>query len=240
LDTATGKSLNTHQMLEAANEQLRVLSSRLIRTQEAERRRIAGELHDNVGQSLTLLLMRLKHLKSIATESKVLAAAEDAIEAANYAIEQVRSLSVDLRPSVLDDLGLGAALRWYVDRQARSAGLRTVVRVSGEGHEIDSDAEVACFRAAQEAVANIIRHARARTISVLMRPIGEEVEVWIEDDGGGFDVQDAVTRASEGESFGLVGMQERVRLAGGTMAIDSQPGEGTTVRFTFPRIREVD
>jgi signal transduction histidine kinase len=150
------------------------------------------------------------------------------------ALRQVRDLALDLRPSILDDLGLAAALRWLVDRQAQRAGLVPHFAVQTSGAPLPPDVATGCFRVAQEALINVVRHAGARHVWVDLREREEEVELVIRDDGAGFNPEEARRRAARGLSLGLLGVQERVGLLGGRVAIESGPGQGTTIRAWFP------
>src|SRR5262249_13067992 len=140
----------------------------------------------------------------------------------------VRNLSLDLRPSLLDDLGLPAALRWYLDRQSKRAGFAVTFSADPPDIRAAANLETACFRVAQEALTNIVRHAAARNVRVELRRQDNELQLKIHDDGCGFDVAAAKERAVRGGSLGLLGMQERVLLIGGRIDIDSSTGLGTT------------
>ena len=144
----------------------------------------------------------------------------------------MRDLALDLRPSVLDDLGLAAALRWYVDRFARKAHLKTHLSVD-ELPRLDSTLETTCFRLAQETLTNIARHAQARQVWFDLHRFGDTLELRIRDDGMGYDVAAAPAHATSGASLGLLGMEERVSLMHGTLKIISEPGCGTEVRARF-------
>ncbi len=213
-------------------ERLHGLSRQLLAAQEGERRRLARELHDELGQTLTALSIHLKAALALGggPAQPVL---EDAVAIADQAIDQVRHIALDLRPSVLDDLGLEAALRWYADRQIRRTNLALHVDTDLGGCRLSADMETACFRVAQEALTNVARHARAARAWVELRRRDAEVELTVRDDGVGFDPSVARGRAAEGASFGLLGMQERVQLLGGQFAIESQPGRGACVRARF-------
>ena len=149
-------------------------------------------------------------------------------------LQQVRSMSLDLRPSMLDDLGLAAALRWYLDRQAKRAGFAAEFRSDASDMRAPANFETACFRVAQEAITNIIRHARAQHVRVELVQRDQELQLTIQDDGIGFDVTAAHCSASRGGSLGLLGMQERVLLIGGRIEIDSAAGRGTAIHVRFP------
>jgi signal transduction histidine kinase len=149
----------------------------------------------------------------------------------------VRQLSLSLRPSQLDDLGLAAAVRSHVDRQARLAGLAAHFDAREALLGLSPEAETACFRVAQEAINNVLRHARARNLWVSLGANAGSVALSVRDDGGGFDLEAARRKASSGASLGLVGMEERIALAGGTLEIHSSPGSGTALVATFPAAR---
>jgi PAS domain S-box-containing protein len=171
-----------------ADEMLQTFSQRLIETQEAERRRIARELHDEIGQTLTALKLNLQIIQQSAKASPLAQQLNDSIGSIDRAVEQVRELSLDLRPSLLDDLGLVAALRWYVDREARRAGFIAEVVASPLDSRLPLELETACFRIAQEALTNVVRHAQARQVWVELRQRGTELHQVVRDDGIGFDV----------------------------------------------------
>jgi PAS domain S-box-containing protein len=219
--------------VQLSRSRLQSLSQRLIEVQEQERRTIAGELHDEIGQALTIVKMNLEALHTNADGIEVDDRREECIVVVERALEQVRSLSLDLRPSLLDDLGLVATLRWYVARQARVASFALHFSADEPAGRLASVLETVCFRIAQEALTNTVRHAQAREVWVQLRCDGE-LSLIIRDDGVGFDLAQAEARASCGESFGLLGMQERASLSGGRLSIVSAPGRGTTVSACFP------
>ena len=218
--------------LRAANDRLASLSQRLMHAQEDERRHIARELHDEIGQALTALRMSLqaaRHAHPIPAPQM-----DDAIRIAEHTLQQVRDLSLDLRPSLLDDLGLVPALRWYIDRQAQRTGLAVVFEADTPDERLPADLEVACFRFVQEALTNIARHAQASQVQIRLRRRDRGLALEVADDGVGFDVADTLDEAVRGGSIGLLGMEERVQLAGGQMEIESGQGKGTLIRARFP------
>jgi two-component system, LuxR family, sensor kinase FixL len=217
----------------AANLRLGTLSRRVLTAQEAERRRLAVELHDELGQVLTAVKINLESLARSAELSPAPARLEEAIGSVELALRRVRDLALDLRPSVLDDLGLPAALRWYVDRFARDTAVE--VRVSIDAvPDLEPEIATACFRIAQEALTNVARHARARQVWLDLHLLGDGLELRVRDDGVGFDAAAARHRASLGASMGLLGMQERVSLVGGTFEIHRSAEGGTEIRAHFP------
>ncbi len=220
--------------VQQSRERLQGLSHRLIEVQEAERRTIAGELHDEIGQALTIVKMNLQAVQRLSENIETDVHLSESVTIVERALEQVRNLSLDLRPSLLDDLGLVAALRWYVARQARVAGFMVHFKAEDLGRRLVPTLETTCFRVAQEALTNVVRHARAREVWVQLT-CENELCLTIRDDGIGFDVVAAQARASRGESFGLLGMRERVGIVNGCMTISSSPGQGTFVSACFPQ-----
>jgi signal transduction histidine kinase len=213
--------------LREKREQLRALSRKLIGAQEAERRAVARELHDDLGQLLTALRMNLQKQGSNLAEN---------IGLVDQAMARTRELALDLRPSILDDLGLAAALRWYVAREAKRAGLDYALEPAELPRQPPA-LEITCFRLVQEAITNVARHARARKVEVSLAVEGERaLSLSIRDDGQGFDVAEAYQRTAAGQSQGLLGMRERASLVGGELAIESGPG-GTSIRARFPLSR---
>jgi signal transduction histidine kinase len=214
--------------LEEKRERLRGLSRRLLEAQEAERRAIARELHDDFGALLSALKLNLQRP---GTETENLALVDQAIQ-------QVRDLASDLRPAILDDLGLGEAVSWYATREARRAGLAIELDVATIQPRIGPHVEAACFRIMQEALTNVVRHAAATTVTVELRSDADRVHISVRDDGKGFDATTARAAAARGKSHGLSNMQERAELAGGNLDIESASGQGTTVRATYPLSKE--
>jgi PAS domain S-box-containing protein len=202
-------------------EELRALSRKLIAAQEAERRLIARELHDDFGQVLTAIKINLLRKEGDGTES---------IALVDGAIARMRDLAQDLRPPMLDELGLEAALRSHVDREARRAGLRAELDIRPLPRRFTPSLETTCFRVVQEALTNVIRHAGATSVRCRLQATDNGLTLEVNDDGIGFDPVAVRRRA---DSQGLVGMRERVELAGGELEIQSQPGQGTTVRARF-------
>jgi signal transduction histidine kinase len=215
-----------------AEETLQMLSRRLLEAQESERRAIARELHDELGQALQALKINLQTVQRFPKESAQ--RVEESIAIVDHALQQVRTLSVDLRPSLLDDLGLVVALEWYVDRQAQRVGFVGHCVANPPDLRVDPTVEIVCFRVVQEALTNIARHAQAKQVWVDLQRRERTLVLLIRDDGIGFDVSAARERVSHGVSFGLLGMQERVELAGGQFEIHSTAGRGTEIHVRFP------
>jgi signal transduction histidine kinase len=226
------RHLSTRKALELSQERLRALSRRLLEVQEEERGRLARDLHDDIGQVLTALKIQLESL--MRAGGVVEARVAECVETTRHALERVRQLSLSLRPLQLDDLGLVAALRSHLDRQASIGGLTPHFDASESPHGVAPDVETACFRVAQEAINNVLRHARARNLWVRLFTAGGSLALSVRDDGEGFDLDAARRRGAAGASLGLVGMEERAALAGGALELRSAPGHGTVLLATFP------
>ncbi|MBI3812145.1 MAG: sensor histidine kinase [Nitrospirae bacterium] len=205
----------------------KILSRRFLEAQETERHRIARELHDEIGQSLTAIKIRLQSLQRQSKNG--LPDIKECIRIADQVLSQVQNLSLDLRPPQLEDLGLSAALRWHLDRQAQAAKLVPHFFADELPGRLQTDLEITCFRVAQEALTNVIRHAQARQVWVQLHRRGAELHLTIRDDGRGFDFDADHDRAA----LGLIGMRERAELAGGRLKLISSPGRGTQVDLIF-------
>jgi len=217
--------------LNTAQEQQQYLSRRLMEAQENERRVIARELHDEVGQALTALKINLQTVQRTNNNDQELA---ESIAMVEQTLQQVRTISLNLLPTVLEDLGLAPALRWLLDRLGREAGFSSsFVTELGEAR-LPPHIEINCFRVAQEALTNVMRHAHAHQVKVGLAQVGQVLHLTVEDDGRGFVVEEATLRARQGNSLGLVGMQERVVMEGGRMEIESESGRGTRIHASFP------
>ncbi len=222
---------DANHALRQSEERLRHLSRQLIQAQESERRRLAHELHDEIGQTLTAIKMSIQAARR---DPDAAAHLDDAISVVERTLVQVRNLSLDLRPAMLDQLGLVPAVRWYLDRQAQRAGFVAYLEADDNPMRLSADLETTCFRLVQEALTNVVRHANAQTAWVKLRQSNGELLLEIRDDGVGFDVADSRKRASHGASLGLLGLQERVQLVGGRLTIRSEPGHGTEMRARIP------
>jgi two-component system sensor histidine kinase UhpB len=220
--------------LELSHERLRALSRRLFEVQEEERRRLARDLHDDVGQALTALKIQLESVARAGAEAAARSRVDECVDTVQHTLERVRQLSLSLRPPQLDDLGLAAAVRSHLDRQARVAGLQAHFETEEAPQELAPDTETACFRVAQEAINNVLRHARARNLWVRLFTAGGRLAISVRDDGRGFDLDSVRERSANGSSLGLIGMEERMALAGGSFELRSAPGQGTTLLATFP------
>ncbi len=217
-----------HEEVRSAQERLEGLSRELLRAQEDERRRIARELHDQIGQSLTALKINLQDMSGIgADESRRL---DESVDIVDQTLQQVRGMALDLRPPLLDDLGLVSTLEWFVERHAQRTSLQGRFFADPEEIVVDAEINIACFRVVQEALTNVARHARARSFRVELLQHSAGLQLVVRDDGIGFDTE----RVAAVASFGLSGMRERVELVGGTFAIVSEAGIGTEIQVGLP------
>jgi PAS domain S-box-containing protein len=220
------------QALRRYARRLKVLSRRVVEVQEEERCHLARELHDEIGQSLTAIAVNLQAVRrSCGPDAHP--RLEECLGIVQRGIEQVRSLALDLRPSMLDDLGLVAALRWYLDGQARRVGYEARFVARPEEIRLGSAAATIAFRVAQEALTNVARHARARRVLVKLWTRGGQLWLIVRDDGIGFDPEAALRRVAAGRGLGLLGMRERAALLGGRVDFRSVEGRGTEVRLAL-------
>lgn len=219
------------EALRAANARLRSLSRRLLDIQEEERRSLGRELHDELGQVLTAIKINVQSARRAAGSEGFVPHLAECEGLVDRALQSTRSLSLDLRPPLLDDLGLLPSLRWLADQQARRSELRVTVEAEALEGRLDPALETACFRIAQEALNNVVRHARAHAVTIHVSREDPWLRVRVRDDGAGFDPDAALRRGRGGASMGLVGMEERAALAGGGIEWHSAPGQGTEVHF---------
>jgi signal transduction histidine kinase len=217
----------------ASEHRLEALSRQLITAQESERRRLARELHDQIGQMLTAIKMNLRRTQKAAAPN-VQAAFEENVQLVDVAIGQVRNLSLSLRPPQLDELGLVAALHWLVKHQAQLGGFAEQLDIDLDSIQIPPALETVCFRIAQEALTNTVRHGHASNVHVKLQASENQVLLMVHDNGVGFEVEKIRARALGGGSIGLISMQERANLVGGEIEIDSTSGNGTRIQAVLP------
>lgn len=217
-----------------AEEQLQQLPNKLLVAQEDERRMIARELHDEVGQELLTLKIHLQHMEEQPEPPNVLPHVYKSLALVDQTLQQIRNLSLTLHPSVLDDFGLEAALEWYIEQQAQHIGIAVQLDSNLEVQRFLPHIETVCFRVIQEAMSNVLKHAQAETVQLRLHHSEAGLSISVEDDGGGFDVSAAQQHARSGKSLGLLSMEERVRLAGGSIEIVSTVGQGTAIYLQFP------
>mgnify|MGYP001375904903 CR=1 FL=1 len=211
--------------------ELQALSLRLLRIQEDERRAIARELHDEVGQLLTGLKLQLEAVQRRATDPDLSTQLQETRATATALLEHVRTLTQQYRPRVLDDLGLQPALEWHVKQFTKQTGIDVALDVSLPDSRLPGELETVAYRIVQEALTNAARHAKTNRVSVTATAGDKQLYVEISDRGVGFDLTAVLARP---DSLGLAGLRERVNLAGGRLEIHSRPGEGTRIQAEFP------
>jgi PAS domain S-box-containing protein len=222
--------VQTEERILTANERLQAVSRRLVEVQEAERRHIARELHDEVGQVLTglnLLLGMSPHAPADTIETRL----GEARALVEELMEKVDELSLDLRPAMLDDLGLLPALLWHFERYATQTGVRVSLEHSGMERRFTTELETALYRVVQEALTNVARHAGVSEVTVRVWADPHALSVQVEDQGAGFDIQADLVARGKG---GLSGLYERAALLGGRLTVESVLGTGTCLTAEWP------
>ena len=214
-------------MLERLEAERRRASSAALAAQERERTRVARDLHDEVNQSLTGLLLRLEAVRAKAPP-EVVADLTETKTLANRAMAELLSLSRQLRPTALDDLGLKAALAGLVDDVQKRSSIDAGFRSEGEFGDLSTDVQLVVYRVAQEAISNAVQHSHSKFVQATLERDAERVELTVADDGRGFSFDQAAS------GLGLGGMRERALLVGGNLRLESRPGLGTTVRLRVP------
>src|SRR5579883_399148 len=219
--------------IERHSHQIQIMSAQVLRAQEEERRRIARELHDETSQALNALLLSIEMaeegLQSESTPGESIARLAATKQLTTQTLDAIHNLAFDLRPTMLDDLGLEPSVRWFAKRQAETYGLSIDVETEGLEGRLPDQLEVALFRVVQEALTNVAKHANAGHARVELRRSPESIELLVEDDGKGFDPDQV-----NSDRLGLFGMQERVTLLGGALHINSSKGRGTRLSASVP------
>lgn len=211
-------------------EELQAVTRRLLTVQEDERRILSRELHDDIGQAITAIKLGAMSLQEDDDPARRAEIVADIIATSDQTVAKLRNLSLLLRPPQLDTLGLEAALRWQADALFRAGRPRLELDMAALPQRLRPEVELACFRIAQEALTNILRHARADRVTLTLAPDaqGRCVQLAIHDDGQGFDPGHAA------RGLGLVTMRERAQQLGGTLVVESDRGHGTCVRARLP------
>ncbi|TAK84975.1 MAG: PAS domain S-box protein [Betaproteobacteria bacterium] len=219
-----------HEALRESEAQLRALTRRLVQAEELERRRIARELHDRVGQNLSALNINLDIVLGQLEDAESRRRLEDSLALVDATLQSIESVMADLRPPLLDEYGLAAALAWYAEEYAQRTGIRVDVQNAHDAaRALRPEAAVALFRIAQEALNNAAKHSAAKRIKVLLEDQANEIVLSVSDDGRGF----APGQAPRGR-WGMTTMRERAEAAGGRLSVESSLGTGTTVRAAVP------
>ena len=213
---------------------LRRLTSELALAEERERRAIASDLHDHIGQALTVIRSRLWQMQGNAVFSGMEKDLEETLTLLDQTIQSTRTLTFEISPPVLYDLGLEAALQWLCRQSQKKHGLLAEMTSEGNGPPLPDDIQITVFRSVQELLLNAAKHARASSISVhLVRQTGL-LQVEVKDNGQGFDVSREGTAAADREGFGLYSIRERLKVQGGALEISSSPGRGATFKLVMP------
>jgi two-component system sensor histidine kinase UhpB len=222
--------------LEERNRELQALSERAIEAQEEERRAIAQSLHDDTGQALSMLIIQLDRIdeRIPAEEKELKKQVAGARELASNSLAELRRILSGLRPAILDDLGLVPAIRWFARTNLEKVGIHVVVKAPGVPLELSPAITTTLFRIVQEAISNIVRHAGAGSVAIVLQLNGGSVQLRIEDDGRGFDPGNASRDAVELQRLGLLGIRERAELLGGEVEIESAPEKGTRLQVSIP------
>ncbi|MBM4387439.1 MAG: HAMP domain-containing protein, partial [Deltaproteobacteria bacterium] len=234
----------THE-LQLLNEKLRekdtartTLIKKVISAQEDERKRIARELHDSTSQELAAVIMQC----DLISKENLRPETREKVEYFHHLLvkllDDTRLMIYDLRPSILDDLGLEAALRWLVDTRLAHHGISVSLEIEMPERKLRDELETALFRIYQENISNIIKHSEARNVIITLSAVNGRLKGEVEDDGRGFDVAEVMTSRPSGRGLGLLGMRERIELLGGELTIESEAGAGTRVTFLMPFIGE--
>jgi len=228
-----------YERLRRARERYRRLARQTLMAEEEERRRLAGELHDETSQALSGLTLQLQALVDRAEMSgsqdpELIARLKNVQSQAVQVHKEIGRLIRDLRPSLLDTLGLVPAIRQYAENSLSSLGIEVSVKVKGEDRRLPPEVEAGLFRWTQGAIGNIAQHSGADNATIVLTYQDDELFLRISDDGQGFDVSEITDIEESGRGRGVFGMKERVGLLGGTCAIESQPGQGTTVWARMP------
>lgn len=222
-------------MLEAIDDLSRSRASHILHAQEEERKRIARELHDETSQVLTSLLISLALVEESVCDDASRARIGETRALAHQTLRAVRNISLDLRPSALDDLGLLPALRWYVKEYQQKCGVEVELTSSGLRERLPAEMETALYRIIQESLTNTAKHGHARRVWVTLTDDGLLMRASVRDDGVGFDAAATLRKPWQDRGLGLAGMMERATLLGGAVEIDSEPGAGALMTVTIPR-----
>lgn len=224
------------QQLEERTQQLSALSNRAIKSQEEERIRIARSLHDDTGQSLSSLIILLDRIENRAPDQPAelkqqLAAAR---QLASSTLAELRKIIYDLRPTILDDLGLVPAIRWYARTYLEPEGVQVRLFLPEEELDLPVECSTTLFRICQEAMSNILRHAGAKTAMITLCRDRTEVCLQVIDDGQGFDMQELADQGPYPQKLGLLGIKERAELVGGRISIETAPKHGVRLQVCLP------
>jgi signal transduction histidine kinase len=225
------------ELLQRSQEELRRLSVQLLSVQEEERKRIARELHDGIGQSLSAMKFLLENRLQWMQKNSLLGNLQDLesmVPMIQNAIEEVRRIQSDLRPPILDDLGILATISWFCrEYQGIYGCIRVERRLEVEEDEVPHPLKTVIYRVLQEAMNNVAKHSQATKVFLFLRKINSRLELVIQDNGVGIELDRIISRKSEKSGFGLSSMRERTELSGGFFSVQSRKGEGTTIQASW-------
>jgi len=224
------------EALKESEKQLRSLSSQILTAQETERKRISRELHDELGQSLTVMKLRLNFIERnlLSDQTELKQECENGVHYINLVIEDVRRVSRDLSPAILEDVGLSAALRWVVNNFAKGYNIKVALDMIDIDSFLPQDSYAVVYRTVQEALTNIGKHSQARNVSSAISLVDSSVLFSIQDDGIGFDERLAALESMKEKGLGLATMKGRAQMAGGTLTVRRREGEGTRITLSIP------
>jgi PAS domain S-box-containing protein len=226
------------ETLKESEKQLRYLSSQLMTAQESERRRVARELHDGLGQILTAIKFRVESFLQEISKSKMKIKAkslEAVIPMVQESVREIRRIQMNLRPAILDDLGILATISWFCrEFEASCQGIEIEKQIDVQEDEIPEPLKMAIYRIMQEGLTNIQKHSGASLVRLSLRKTNGRIELSIQDNGQGFDLQEAHSSEDSRRGLGLVSMRERAEHSGGSFSIESEKGKGTVLRVTWP------
>jgi signal transduction histidine kinase len=230
----------TEEELLKYQEKLRELSYEVSLAEERERRRIASDLHDRIGQALAISLLKLDELRECSLPSGLADSMDDVRALIKQTIQDTRSLTFEISPPVLYDLGLQAAIEWLAEQTQKQHGIRIEFQGVGDcgSLALDSGFRVLIFQMTRELLFNVAKHAKAQHVRVSVQQVGENLCIEVEDDGVGFDPSKISRQKGNQRGFGLFSIRERLHHLGGTLKIQSQLGEGTRMRLICPMNRE--
>jgi len=216
-------------------EELKKLTSELMAVQEKERKRIAGELHDSLGASLSAIKFKVEDLLQKDHGQVLEESVKTAVKMIGECIADVRRIQTDLRPPMLDDLGVTATLKWYC-RQFNTtySDMHIETQLGIQEDEVPNTLKTTIFRVSQEALNNVAKHSKATDVTLSLQKANGMLELTIQDNGQGFNMEDVLSRGSSGNGLGLTSMRERVELSDGSFSIESRIGEGTIIRASWP------
>ena len=239
--TSITERKKAEEALRESEKHLKELSAQLLNAQETERKRISRELHDELGQALTAMKLRLNFIEKnlLNDQTKLKQECEQGVEYINQVIENVRRLSRDLSPTILEDFGLTAALRWLINNFAKSYNIKMTLDMRDIDSLLPRNSHAIVYRIIQEALTNVVKHSQAKNVSFAIAEDDSRVSLSVEDNGIGFDAKETLTRGPEEKGLGLATMKGRAQMLGGDLNISTQAGKGTLVTLSIPIKRGV-